>query len=326
MKRIRFHILAFLLIAITILGLIGGCLPDVADIDPPFVQIVYPASGAFVNGNVQIVASATDDDKVSEIRIYIDGKVVTTTDKNFLSYSWNTTPIADNLTHYVSAVAIDPSDNVGYSQVVAVTVVKGQNHDNIPPVVSILYPVGGQIISGSVNIVAQASDDSEVDRVEFYIDGLLETTVSNLPYDYLWDTTTEDSGSHAIFLRAFDTNDNSAASATITVTVVPPSPNSNVNPAVKITSPQRNRILLSKSETGSVPIEIEIQNEPAIEKVELYIDGNLQAIYSENLENVIRYEWNLNDYGDGLMHTIFVKAIGRMQNSAADLIVVTVNP
>jgi len=326
MKRIRFHALAFLVTAFTIIGLISGCLPDIPDIDPPYVQIVYPASGAFVNGNVQIVASATDDDEVSEIRIYIDGKVVTSTAQNFLSFSWNTTPIADNLTHYVSAVAIDASDNVGYSQVVAVTVVEGQNHDNVPPVVTILYPVGGQIISGSVNIVAQASDDSEVDRVEFYIDGFRQETVSNPPYDYLWDTTTEDSGAHSIFLRAYDTNDNSSASATITVTVVPPAPNNNVNPAVKITSPQRNRVLLSKSETGSVPIEIEIQNEVSVEKVELYIDGNLKGVFSENLEKMIHYEWNLDDYGDGLMHTIFVKAIGKMQNSAADLIVVTVNP
>jgi len=84
--------------------------------------------------------------------------------------------------------------------------------------------------------------------------------------------------------------------------------------------------LLSKSETGSVPIEIEIQNEVSVEKVELYIDGNLKGVFSENLEKMIHYEWNLDDYGDGLMHTIFIKAIGKMQNSAADLIVVTVNP
>lgn len=326
MKSIKFRVLAFLIIAIAITGLISGCLPDIPDIDAPFVQIVYPASGAFVNGNVQIVASATDDDEVSEIRIYIDGAVVTSTDQNFLSYSWNTTPIADNLTHYVSAVAIDASDNVGYSQVVAVTVVEGQNHDYLPPVVSILHPVSGQIISGSVNIVAQASDDSGVDRVEFYIDGFLRETVSNTPYDYLWDTTTEDSGAHRIFLRAYDTNDNSAASTTITVTVIPPSLANSITPGIRIDSPQRKRVLFSKSETGSVPIEIEMQNKPAIEKVELYIDGNLATVFSGNLEDIIRYEWNLDDYGDGAMHTIFVKAVGRMQRSAADMVVVTVDP
>lgn len=326
MKSIKFHIMTFLIMAVAIISLISGCLPDIPDIDPPFVQIVYPASGAFVNGNVQIVASATDDDEVSEIRIYIDGTVVTSTDQNFLSYSWNTTPIADNLIHYISAVAIDASDNVGYSQAVAVTVVEGQNHDNLPPVVTILHPVGGQIVSGNVNIVAQASDDSEVDRVEFYIDGFLRQTVSNTPYDYLWDTTTEDSGAHGIFLRAYDTNENSAASTTITVTVVPPTPSNKVIPAVKIISPLRNRVLLSKSEMGSIPIEIEIQNRLSTEKVELYIDGNVVKVFSKNLEDTIRYKWNLDNYGDGLMHTIFVKAIGEMQNSAADLIVVPVNP
>ncbi|NIT61014.1 MAG: hypothetical protein GWN00_33865, partial [Aliifodinibius sp.] len=178
------------------------------------------------------------------------------------------------------------------------------------PVVAILNPVGGQVVRGTVNIVAEAHDDNEVDRVEFYIDGYLEETISDTPFDYLWDTANVGSGAHTIFVRAFDTNNNSSASPTITVTVDTSSnlPNNNIEPNVTIIAPDRNRVLFSESEIPAVPIKISIRNKSAIDRVELYIDGALQEVFSDNIEQTIGYEWNLKGYGDGLLHSIFVKA------------------
>jgi hypothetical protein len=174
-----------------------------------------------------------------------------------------------------------------------------------------LYPIGGQVISEPINIVAEAHDDNQVTKVEFYIDGILDETVTSVPFDYLWDVTQVDSGSHAIFVRAYDDNNNSSASATITVTVntsLAPMPRHDAKPAVKILSPERNRVLFSESEVLNVPIKLDVKNAPAINRLELYIDGVLQKVFSENIEPIMSYDWNLEGYGDGLLHSVFVKA------------------
>lgn len=329
MKKIAQYVLIILSIFVLAIIIFSGCIPDVPDIDPPFVQVIYPSAGSVVNGTVPVVAAASDDDEVKEVRIYIDGIVRLTTGDNFATYSWNTDPIADNLTHYVSAVAIDQADNVGYSAVTGVQVARGQNEDITSPVVSILYPVGGQVISEPINIVAEAHDDNQVTKVEFYIDGYLDETVTSVPFDYLWDVTQVDSGSHSIFVRAYDANNNSSASATLTVTVntsLAPMPGHNIEPGVRIMAPERNRVLFSESEASVVPIKLDFKNAPAINRVEVYIDGALQKVFSENIEQTMSYDWNLEGYGDGLLHSIFVKAFYSPTQAKVDMILVTVNP
>ncbi|MCK4234434.1 hypothetical protein KAX75_08395, partial [candidate division WOR-3 bacterium] len=44
------------------------------------------------------------------------------------------------------------------------------------PVVEITNPVNGSFVSGTVNITADATDDNEVDSVQFYIDDTLRST------------------------------------------------------------------------------------------------------------------------------------------------------
>ncbi|MGM0442395.1 MAG: DUF1566 domain-containing protein [Elusimicrobiota bacterium] len=86
------------------------------------------------------------------------------------------------------------------------------------PSVSITNPSGGALVSGSVNITADASDDEGVKRVEFYIDNSLKKTEESLSYEYLWDTAAGSAGKYSIDVKAYDT-DNNSASAGIRVTV-----------------------------------------------------------------------------------------------------------
>lgn len=329
MNRSKFTILALVLLIMFSIVFVPGCIPEVPDIDAPLIQILYPSGGSVVNGTIPVVVAASDDDEVKEIRIYIDGVPVFTTGSNFATYNWDTSPMADNLIHYISAAAIDESDNVGYTPVTPVTVVRGQSPDITPPVVAIIYPVNGQVLSGTVNVIVEARDDSEVDRVEFYIDGSVHATISDPPFDYVWNTTSVDSGSHVLFMRAYDTNNNSSASNTITVTVIPDTPGDNMPPVVRIVSPNRNHSLFSKSDFSTVPIEIETYDDADIEKIELYIDGEfIEVLENDSGEDrgVIRYDWALDGYGDGLHHSIFVKAFDRASNVATDMILVRINP
>ena len=45
------------------------------------------------------------------------------------------------------------------------------NNDNIKPSGSLLYPFSGQILSGIVSIIADASDNDSLASVIFYING-----------------------------------------------------------------------------------------------------------------------------------------------------------
>lgn len=343
MKRANYHFLIITIISITLLFLIPGCVPELADINPPVVEIVHPLADATVNGIVEVVVSASDDNDIKAVTIYIDGKKVFTSANSVVVYSWDTAPIADNLQHYVSAVASDNSDNVGTAPGVTVTVVGGQNADITPPIVSILNPVNNQVVSGNVNIVAEASDNVEVDRVEFYIDGLLETTVNDRPFDYLWNTTPVNLGLHTIFARAYDTSNNTSASPTISVTVdstsndSPSAPSNagtatatlamgNVFAKVSIINPNRNGIFFSETETNQIPIEVKTVNGATLKAVEFYIDGNLQKVITQPISDRLTYNWDIEGFGDGLVHTIFVKGIDEFSNSTADMVVVRVYP
>lgn len=87
-----------------------------------------------------------------------------------------------------------------------------------PPTVEITNPSYGAIVSGTVTVSVNASDDGGIDRVRFYIDGNLEKTDSYFPYSYGWDTTQYSVGSHAIKVRCYDTA-NQTASDTLSVWV-----------------------------------------------------------------------------------------------------------
>ncbi len=85
-----------------------------------------------------------------------------------------------------------------------------------PPTVNITEPNDGDTVSGAVSISADASDDLGINRVEFYIDGVLKYSDSAPPYGFTWDSTEVGDGSHDILAIAYDTS-NQTATHKITV-------------------------------------------------------------------------------------------------------------
>ncbi len=94
-----------------------------ADTTPPVVTITAPANNATVSGTITLTATATDPDSpVSFVQFKVDGANVgaqlTTAP---YSLSLNTATLS-NATHTLTAVAQDPSGNVGTSGAVTITV------------------------------------------------------------------------------------------------------------------------------------------------------------------------------------------------------------
>jgi uncharacterized membrane protein len=99
--------------------------PGTTDTTPPTTSITAPANGATVSGTVTINATASDNVGVTQMQILIDGAIAASnTNATALSFSWNTTTVA-NGSHTIVSKAFDAAGNVGTSSTVTVTVSNG---------------------------------------------------------------------------------------------------------------------------------------------------------------------------------------------------------
>jgi thermitase len=139
--------------------------------------------------------------------------------------------------------------------------------DTSAPDVSIQNPVNGSKVSGGVTVAVAASDDSEVARVDLYIDGVLHGSTATAPYTLYWDTRTGGNGSRRLVAKAVDGSGNAADSGEVTVDVE--NVNDTTPPSVSIasTSVSKNKLNVSVSATDNA----------GVVKVELYSDGKLVA-------------------------------------------------
>jgi len=178
----------------------------------PTVNITNPDDSVTVSGEITIVADASDDVGVNQVDFYIGG--VWLADDTTLPYScsWGTTTVLDG-SHTITATA---TDTIGQTASDTITV----NVDNVdnPPEIEITSPDDGAIVSGVIDITADASDDKDVSKVDFYINGVWLADDTTSPYSCSWDTTTVSDGLHTITATATDTI-GQTASHTIGVTV-----------------------------------------------------------------------------------------------------------
>jgi hypothetical protein len=187
------------------------------DTQPPTVSITAPLNGATVSGTVSVTATASDNVGVTKVEFYLDGVLQSTDTTSPYSWSWDTTT-ASNASHSLTAKAYDAALNVGTSTAVSVTV-NNSGGDITPPTVSITAPLNGATVSGTVSVTATASDNVGVTKVEFYLDGALQSTDTTSPYSWSWDTTSATNASHSLTAKAYDAALNVGTSTAVSVTV-----------------------------------------------------------------------------------------------------------
>ncbi len=152
-----------------------------------------------------------------------------------------------------------------------------------PPSVSITSPQDGAVLSKIVTVRAQASDDKGVQRVEFYLDGKMETTDRQAPFEWRWDTAAFPSGKHAVSARAHDTIGLTAEDS-ITVKVDQPPSVSFLNPAA------------GSEVMGVVPLSVSAKDDFGVRRVLFYVDD---VIRSTDRERPFRYDWDTASASNG---------------------------
>ena len=168
--------------------------------------------------------------------------------------------------------------------------------DTTPPSVSVTSPANNSVVTGTVNLSANATDNVAVAKVQFAVDGTLYgAAITTPPYSIQWDTTTTTQAVHSVTAIASDTSNNQTTSNPVMVTV------DETPPKVSITSP-----IDGSSVTGTVSISANATDNNSVAGVQFFVDGT--AVGSEVTVQPYLFSWNSAVVANG-SHSIAAKAI-----------------
>lgn len=282
----------------------------VNDTTSPAVSVTAPTNNATVSGNVTITASASDNVGVSKVEFYENGVLLSATNVSPYSYSWNTISVA-NGSYTLTAKAFDSAGNVGQSGNVTVTV-NNPVLDTTAPTVSVTAPANNATVKGTVSVTASASDNVGVNKVEFYVNNVLQATDTASPYTFSWNTAALANGSYSLSAKAYDAAGNIGQSSSLSVSVS----NDKTAPTVSVTAPANNATV-----SGTVSVTATAADKVGVTKVEFYVNGVLKK--SDSVKPY-SYNWYTKSIAKG-KYTITAKAYDAAGNvGQSSIISVTV--
>lgn len=192
-----------------------------------------PAADSTVQGTTAITSRIAAPAATSSVDIFVDGSKVGTAPKvpanchtNVITdavvwytqafcdfhYSLNTTTLADGA-HTIRAVSVDPDGLTTGGPNVNVLV----KNDKTAPSVQLTIPTQGSVVTGTITMSANATDNKGVARVDFIVDGSVVGSDTTAPYTATWNTKTVTDGTHLVAAQAFDSGGNASARSQVTV-------------------------------------------------------------------------------------------------------------
>ena len=136
---------------------------------PPRVLIKEPVENAELIGTVLLKAQAYDDNAVVNISFSLDGAQIgiDRDGTNGWWISWDSDEVGDGA-HTLTVVA---TDSAGQTTLESISV--AINNADLPPHVAVTSPSDGAVVSGTVTITADASDDRAITHVSFAVGGTM---------------------------------------------------------------------------------------------------------------------------------------------------------
>ncbi|WAR46617.1 S8 family serine peptidase [Methylomonas rapida] len=221
----------------------------------------------------------------------------------------------------VKVAGVDFHPYFGYGRVDAAAAVQLALNttaaDTQAPNVAIFSPNAGTVVNGLVQVDVSAADNVSVDAVSFYANGKLVGTDDIAPYQFSWDTTAMADGTVSLTATATDGAGNEGASTAVSVTVQ--------NQAAKIVADQAPPTVAISNPSnaakvsGIVPVAVAANDDVAVAKVQLYIDGKL---VSSTTNKTLTYNWNTKKVAAG-SHAIKAVATDTASKTSEMAITVT---
>lgn len=172
--------------------------------------------------------------------------------------------------------------------------------DDLPPTITITSPSNNAVVTKTVTIKANASDDNGVNKVDFFVDNEFKKSVFSPPYNWDWNPNAYSSGFHTVLAKAYDTI-NQTAQASLNLKVDKP-------PEVLLTSPASGTDL-----SGTVTVEASAVDDFGILNVRFYINNVLKKTDSSAPYD---YVWGTSLFQNG---TYEVKAVAEDIVNQTDL-------
>lgn len=178
----------------------------------------------------------------------------------------------------------------------------------IPPLVEILTPNEGDLISGMCSVQVNATDESGINRVEFSVDGMLQYTDLSQPFSWDWDTTADEDGLHRLNVTAYATS-GAVNFYHVQVHV------DNTIPTVEITSPINQTIVCDTVAVGA-----DTDDASGIQQVRFFVDG---ILVSSQGSAPFGFDWDTTSHSDGsrILTCVVTDKAGN-ENSAMHIITV----
>src|SRR5438067_1035731 len=186
--------------------------PAAPDTTPPSVPTGLRATAVSSSQIHPTWAASSDNVGVSGYRVFRDGAQIATTSAT----SFPNTGLSPSTTYSYAVAAFDAAGNLSARSSPA-NATTSAAPDTTPPTVSIISPVNGQTVQGTLTVSANASDNVGVVGVQFFVDGApLGAEDTSAPYSVSVGTSTSDNGSHTLTAVARDAAGNGKTSAPVT--------------------------------------------------------------------------------------------------------------
>lgn len=275
----------------------------------PSCSLVSPAGGVNVSGLVTVSGTASDPDGSSglvgvEVKIDAGGAWLPATGAVSWVFVWDTTTETNGY-HTIYARSLDNGSE--YSDLASVIVQVNNTQSNRRPVCSFVSPLGGDIVSGAVNITGTASDpdgNSSLVIVEISIDnGTWMAATGTVSWKFSWDPTALANGNHMLYARAADNESAVSYVASEMVTVV--NIIGNTPPACAIASPGMGVIVAGTiSVTGTAH---DPDGDIGLASVQVKVDSSGSWAGAAG-QTAWSFQWDTGTVANGA-HTIYARAL-----------------
>ena len=180
--------------------------------------------------------------------------------------------------------------------------------DTTKPTVSVTSPAAGATVTGTVNLTANASDNSGVvTSVKWYIDSVQVASDTNgEPWTRPWNSTSVADGTHKIFAKARDPAGNWGTSKTLSFTVANTGAPDTTPPTVSISSPAAGATV-----TGTVSLAATASDNSGVNSVKWYVDN--VEVASDSGGAPWTAPWDSSTVADG-SHNLIAKAFDAAGN------------
>ncbi len=276
---------------------------------PPLLQILPSESNGpvSINETVNIAVIAADDVGLARVELYDENVLYTamaapTPSPRTLTtvLTWKTAKLG---THHLRILAYDLAGKPSNPEELAYNVITDNRHPNatlIDPIGAVNLPIGTPLVVQGV-----ATDDVAVTRVDLYVDNQLYTYIASdenqpqLPFavSFLWVPTS--GGTHQLFLRVHDNQDQTGDSASLLVNT------QDTQAPVLAVSYERTEV----EADGSLLAHVLALSPNGIARAELWADNQIAAVVNSaapGVQNVLDTDlvWQASTVGD---HALLVR-------------------